>query len=326
MSEGATSTSFTKHKTGLLADLTANRTNREPITIGSALHAVGGILIGVAIVFIATDLFSDESGPNVAGGFIFNLFGILALWFVSVRGRSLIIWATAALQVLVPFTFLWLMFSRFERLEFGWALILTATAMAVLWVLPGFRARPSVLAAAVLWAVLGIILIIVQSDLQDRINGMGLGSVGEVANDAGFITMLIGIGLLFVGRSLDRKSWPNLATPFIGVGIFSLIFGTFGYLTREDLGDVWSSILVVVLSLAVVTLGASAKRRATTWIATFFLAIGFLTLITGILSDDASWKTIAIAFAIVGALLGFCGNRFGQSLAARVQGQNSSTN
>lgn len=319
MSEGAASTTFAKHKTGLLADLNANRTIREPITIGSSLHAVGGILIAVAIVLIAIDVFSNDSGPNVAGGSIYNLIAILALWFVALRQRSLIIWATAALQVMVPFSFLWLMFSRIEKFELGLALILAGIAMAILWALPGFRARPSVLAAAVLWTVLGIVLLIVQSDLQDRINGMGLGSLGEVANDAGFITMLIGIGLLVVGRNFDRKLWPNLATPFIAVGIFSLILGTFGYLSRDDLGEVWSAILVVVLSLAVIAVGASAKRRATTWIATFFLAIGFITLITSILSDDASFRTTAIVFAIVGAVLGFFGKRFGQALAARTR-------
>ena len=94
MGDSATSTTFAKHKTGLLADLNANRTNREPITIGSALHAVGGLLIGLAIVLFTADLFSDDSGPNVAGGSIFILLGILVLWFVALRRRSLIIWAT----------------------------------------------------------------------------------------------------------------------------------------------------------------------------------------------------------------------------------------
>lgn len=321
MSESAPSTAFAKHKTGLLADLSANRTIREPITVGRALHAVGGVLLGVAIVMIAIDIFFDDSGPNVAGGFIFNLLGILALWFVALRGRSLIIWTTAALQVLVPFTFLWLRSNNLFEFEIGLPLILAGIAMVILWACPGFRARPSVLAAAVLWTVLGVILLIVQSDLQDQITGMGVNAVEDVANDAGFITMLIGIGLLVVGRTFDRKLWPNLATPFVGVGIFSLILGTFGYLSRDELGDVWSAILVVILSLAVITVGTSGKRRATTWIATFFLAIGFITLITSILADDASAKTIAVVFAIVGALLGFCGNRFGQALAARSRGE-----
>ncbi|MEO5973608.1 MAG: hypothetical protein ABIQ38_00170 [Ilumatobacteraceae bacterium] len=312
--------SFTKHKAGLMADLSANRTIREPLTIGRALHAVGGVLIGLAIVFFTLDVFSNDSGPNVAGGFIFSLVGILALWFVAFRGRSLIIWATAGLQIMVPFAFLWLRSNSFFSFEFALSFILASLAMAVLWSLPGFRARPSILAAALLWGVLGIILLIVQSDLADLINGMGLGSLGKVASDAGFITMLIGIGLLLVGRRFDRKMWPNLGTPFIGVGVFSLIFGTFGYLSRDDLGDVLSAILVVVLSLAVVSLGVSAKRRATTWIATFFLSIGFITLITTVLSDDASWKAIAISFAIVAAVLGFCGKRVGQAVEAETRG------
>lgn len=326
MSESAASTAFAKQKTGLLAALSANRTNREPITVGSALHAVGGVLIGLAIVLIAIDVFFNYSGPNVAGGFVFNLLGILALWFVAIRGRSLIIWTTAALQVFVPFTFLWLRSNNLFEFEFALPLILAALAMAALWALPGFRARPSVLAAAVLWAVLGIILLIVQSDLRDQITGMGINAVGDVANDAGFIAMLIGIGLLVIGWNFDRKLWPNMATPFVGIGVYTLIFGTFGYLSREDLGDVWSAILIVVLSLAVIAYGAGYKRRATTWIATFFLALGFINLIPSILSDDASWKTIAIAFAIVGALLGFFGKKMGQTLAASVRGQNSSAN
>ena len=319
MSDSSTSAAFAKHKTGLLAELSANRTNREPISVDRALHAVGGVLIGIAVVVVAFDLFADDSGPNVAGGFIFNLFAILALWFVARSSRNLIVWTTAALQVLVPFTFLWSRFNDFWEFKFGLSLLLAALAMAVLWVLPGFRARPSVLAATVFWAVLGIVLLIVQSDLQDLINGMGFGAAGEIASDAGFLTMLIGIGLLVVGWNFDRKLWPNMATPFIGIGVYTLIFGTFGYLSREDLGDFWSSILVLVLSLAVVALGAVFKRRGTTWIATFFLAIGFITLISTILPDDAGQKTIAFSFLVVGALLGFFGKKLGQAVAASVR-------
>ncbi len=326
MSESATSTAFTKHKTGLMAELSANRTSREPITVGSALHAVGGVLMGIAIVVVAFDLFTNDSGPNVAGGLIFNVLAISALWFVARSNRTLIVWTTAALQVLVPFTFLWSRFNDFWEFKFGFPIILAAVAMAVLWALPGFRARPSVLAAAVFWSVFGIVLLIVQSDVQDLISGMGFGAAGEIASDAGFITMLIGIGLLVVGWNFDRKSWPNLATPFVGVGVYALIFGTFGYLSREDLGDFWSSILVLVLSLAVVALGAVFNRRATTWIATFFLAIGFITMISTILPDDAGQKTIAFSFAIVALILAFFGKKLGQAVAASIRSNSSSTN
>ncbi|MFA5774902.1 MAG: hypothetical protein WC864_05950 [Ilumatobacteraceae bacterium] len=303
------SSSFANHKAGLVAELTTNRTTRPSITVGSAFHAAGGVLLGIAIALFASDVFSNDTGINVAGGFIFLVIALAAIWFVAMSQRSLIVWATGALQVLVPFTLLWLMYSRFVKLEIGWPLMLTALVLAILWCLPGFKARPSLLAAVVLWTTLGIAILVAQSSIQDLLMGLGFSSLPELASDTGVILMLLGVVWLIIGWRFDRAKWPNLATPFIAVGNFALIAGTYGYLSREDLGDVWASILVVVLSLAVIGVGTSAKRRATTWIATFFFAVGLINLVEAILSNDASLKTSAIVLAIAAAVLAVLGKR-----------------
>ncbi len=313
MSTSGYSATFANHKAGLIGELTANRTTRPSITVGSAFHAAGGVLLGVAIALFASDVFSNDTGINVAGGFIFLAIALAGIWFVALSQRSLIVWATGAIQVLVPFTVLWLMYSRVTELKFGWPLILSALILAILWYLPGFRARPSLLAAVVLWTTLGIAVLIAQSKIQDLLSGLGIGNLPEVASDTGVILMFLGVVWLVVGWRFDRAKWPNLATPFIAVGIFALTVGTFGYLSRGDLGDVWSAILVVVLSLAVITVGTGAKRRATTWIATFFLAVGLINLVESILSDTASVKTGAIFLAIVAALLAVLGKRSRQT-------------
>lgn len=313
MSASGYSATFANNKAGLVGELTANRTTRPSITVGSAFHAAGGVLLGVAIALFASDVFSNDTGINVAGGFIFLVIALAAIWFVAISQRSLTVWATGALQVLVPFAVLWLMYSRTIEFEIGWPLILSALVLAILWYLPGFRARPSVLAAVVLWTTLGIAVLVAQSSLQDLLFGMGFQSLPEAASDTGVILMLLGIAWLIVGWRFDRAKWPNLATPFVAVGNFALIVGTYGYLSREDLGDVWAALLVVVLSLAVIGYGASAKRRATTWIATFFLAVGLINLVESILSDDTSVKTSAIFLAIVAALLAVLGKRSRQT-------------
>lgn len=193
---------------------------------------------------------------------------------------------------------------------------MTGVVCGLLWALPGLRSRPTLLAAAAEWATTGVATLTIESRLRYGYQGLELDSLDFIAREGGVNIMALGISQLIVGWNLERKHWPNLATPFIAVGIYTAIAGATGYLSAGDYGDAASITLLIALSLGLIFIGGVANRRATTWIGTTFLAGSLIGLVTSLLGNESNTTEFALLAVLVGTGVGFVGNKFaGQVLA-----------
>lgn len=308
-------------KAGLLADLSSSRQTRESATIASSLQVAGGLSIGLGIILIGMQVESGGYETNTFGGFLVFLLGLAGLWTLAYKVRNFIVGASAAVQLVLPVAVAALFLGKLSSGEIGLPLLIISVIFGIFWVLPGFRARPAFLASAIFWGITALGILSVQSQLQSfYLDEFNIDYLTRAASDGALIVMLLGVGLLCAGWNLDRKSWPNIATPFIAVGVYSAAVGGFGYVENGDFGDAGSLVLIVALSLGLLTVGSSANRRATTWIGTMFLTFGLLGLVIAIVGEDAESSTPYAIFAlIIGALVGFLGNKYGPLIASRMK-------
>ena len=309
-------------KAGLLADLSLSRQTREPATISSSMQVAGGLSVGLGIILIALQVESGGYETNTFGGFIVFLLGLAGLWTLAYRVRNFIVGASAAVQLVLPVAVAALFLEKLSNGEIGLPLLIISVLFGVFWVLPGFRARPAFLASAIFWGITAVGILSVQSQLRQGfyLDEFNTDYLTRAASDGALIVMLLGVGLLSAGWNLDRKSWPNIATPFIAVGVYSAAVGGFGYIDNGDFGDAGSLVLIVALSLGLLIVGSSANRRATTWIGTMFLTFGLIGLVIAMVGQDAESSTPYAIFAlIIGGLVGFLGNKYGPLIASRIK-------
>ena len=309
-------------KAGLLADLSLSRQTREPATISSSMQVAGGLSVGLGIILIALQVESGGYETNTFGGFIVFLLGLAGLWTLAYKVRNFIVGASAAVQLVLPVAVAALFLEKLSNGEIGLPLLIISVLFGVFWVLPGFRARPAFLASALFWGITAVGILSVQSQLRQEfyLDEFNTDYLTRAASDGALIVMLLGVGLLSAGWNLDRKSWPNIATPFIAVGVYSAAVGGFGYIDNGDFGDAGSLVLIVALSLGLLIVGSSANRRATTWIGTMFLTFGLIGLVIAMVGQDAESSTPYAIFAlIIGGLVGFLGNKYGPLIASRIK-------
>ena len=309
-------------KAGLLADLSLSRQTREPATISSSMQVAGGLSVGLGIILIAMQVESGGYETNTFGGFIVFLLGLAGLWTLAYRVRNFIVGASAAVQLVLPVAVAALFLEKLSNGEIGLPLLIISVLFGVFWVLPGFRARPAFLASAIFWGITAVGILSVQSQLRQGfyLDEFNTDYLTRAASDGALIVMLLGVGLLSAGWNLDRKSWPNIATPFIAVGVYSAAVGGFGYIENGDFGNAGSLVLIVALSLGLLIVGSSANRRATTWIGTMFLTFGLIGLVSAMVGQDAESNTPYAIFAlIIGGLVGFLGNKYGPLIASRIK-------
>lgn len=309
-------------KAGLLADLTLTRHTREPATIASSMQVAGGLSIGLGIILIAMQVESGGYETNTFGGFLVFILGLAGLWTLAYKFRNFIVGASAAVQLVLPVSVGALFLGKLSNGEIGLPLLIISVVFGIFWVLPGFRARPAFLASAIFWGITALGVLSVQSQLRQGfyLDEFNTDYLKRAASDGALIVMLLGVGLLSAGWNLDRKSWPNIATPFIAVGVYSAAVGGYGYVDNGNFGDAGSLVLIVALSLGLLIVGSNASRRATTWIGTIFLTFGLIGLVIAIVGQDASSSTPYAIFALIlGALVGFLGNKYGPLIVARIK-------
>ena len=308
---------MTQLKIGLMADLSARRSNRDPSTVQSSLLAAGGVLVGLGICLIFLDVMYGGYDENILGGSIVALGALAGIWFIAFKFAEYLVGAVSVIQLIIP-AFMFAVFtSEIEKGKIGLPILLTGILLGLFWALPGFRGRPTLLATAAGWATTGVATLTIESELRYGYQGLEINSLDFIAQQAGVVVMVLGIAQLIIGWNLDRKLWPNLATPFIAIGIYSAIAGATGYLSSGDYGDFASIILLIALSLGLIFIGGVASRRATTWIGTTFLAGGLIGLVISVLGDDFSATDFSLVAILVGAGVGFLGNKFANQLLSK---------
>jgi len=307
----------TQLKLGLMADLAARRSTREPATVQSSLSAAGGVLVGIGVCMIFMDIMYGGYDENVLGGALVAIGALVGLWFVAKKFSGYVVGSVAATQIIIPVFIFGIFVDEIDRGKIGLPILLTGVVLGLLWALPGLRGRPTLLASAVGWATSGIATLTIESRLSYGYQGLEIDSLNFIAQEAGVVIMALGIAQLILGWNLDRKHWPNLATPFIAIGIYTAVAGAAGYLSTGDYSDTASIILLIALSLGLIFVGGVSSRRATTWIGTTFLTGGLVGLVISLVGEDYSATEFALLALLVGAGVGFIGNKFASQVLAK---------
>lgn len=282
-------------RSSLVTDLQSSRQHGFPIEFHSVLSMVSGVLFAIAAGLTALNAVADsDSDSPYAPGFFWAAFGCVAVYLIAkFVGPKMIVGATTAFVMLAGLSVLLLFGSSIEDGEIGLALIILGLVYGAAWALPILRARPALLASALVSFGTGIVVAIMQSAISDavRCGGNEYSDYSDCLDDpTEFLTsvsqksstlfLIIGIALLVIAWTLDRKDWPSLGRVFIGVGIFFEISGAFG--VWQSSGDRTAASILLVIAGALLLLVAVQRSRTTS------LLIGAIGALIGIVSFIAA--------------------------------------
>jgi hypothetical protein len=117
----------------------------------------------------------------------------------------------------------------------------------------------------------------------------------------GAISLLVGLGLGFVGLRLHRQGQVGRATAFAAATAITLPVAV--AFLAVDLEQVGSGLLLVVLGLALTISGAAQSRRFTAWFGGVGVFYGVLLLLEEAIGSDASITAIGLASLVAGAVV-----------------------
>ena len=133
-------------------------------------------------------------------------------------------------------------------------------------------------------------------------NGVSFGDEGPDVTGAGIASLVLGLGALAAGWTLDKRKKAGAATPFIAVGALFAIVGA--AVLGFDESVIAGGLMAAAAGAAVGLVGGLGDhRRGSTW-------IGVLTIVGGlsaVIADLAGDSTLAFAgmAAVLAAGLGF---------------------
>ncbi|MFM7082050.1 MAG: hypothetical protein ACKOYI_08875, partial [Actinomycetota bacterium] len=104
------------------------------------------------------------------------------------------------------------------------------------------------------------------------------------------------------------KSWSNVATPFIAIGILFVIGGAWSLqlssgLSGGDSSSTGTAILLVVVSIGITFVGGFAGRRFTLGLGSWLITGGLVALVVYVSPEDPSIMTVASLMLIFAALV-----------------------
>jgi hypothetical protein len=111
--------------------------------------------------------------------------------------------------------------------------------------------------------------------------GLGGPDPTEVAIVCGVVAALYLVG----SHLLERRGHLGVATPMVAVGHAAAIVAIFA--VSDDLEEIGTGIVAVIVGVALAYRGATAERRATTWIGGIYVVGGVQAIISG-LTDSAT--------------------------------------
>ena len=308
-------------KIGLVNDLKAHRHSGYPTTLQSILGMVSGALFAAAIFYLSLDAIgSSESESPYAGGVFWSALGCVGLYLlVKFVSSDLIVGATTAFVPLAAFLSISLFGTSIEDGKIGLALFLLGIGYAAAWALPVLRGRPALLTSALLTSGLGLIVLMVQSSIirivdcsssydSDYSYSSCIQDPTEllrvVAQQSATLLLLLGIGLLAVAWSLDRKDWPVLGKVFIGVGIVFEVSGAFGVLNSGD-DTTAASILMTIAGVLLVLVAIQQSRKTSLIIGGVGAFIGVIAFIQALTASNENPVVFILLSLLASAGLGF---------------------
>lgn len=301
-----------------MANLQAQRAQRLPATISTGLMAASGVLLGFGLALVVINILDSGDSPNSALAFFAGVFCIFLAWSVANwLPDSFRTAGVAAANVLVPVTAIATMTGQLGEGNLGLVLLFAAFLSGVVWVLPGTAGRPSIQALGIGYAAFAFIAFSVQSRIYGYINDLSnfefrdpLSFAEALVRDSGTLVLVIGALLIGVGHQLDRKLWPNVATPFIAVGILLVLGGAWSLqissgLDSGDSDSTGTAIILVAVAVGITYVGGFASRRFTLGLGTWLITGGLVALVVFVSPDDPSIMSVAILMLIVSAIVAF---------------------
>lgn len=131
------------------------------------------------------------------------------------------------------------------------------------------------------------------------------------ATTVGGILLAFGVVYAATGHVLNRRLLDGVGTPFAPLAVIATALGLVSL--GDDLGELGTGILLVLLGTALTFMGATAARRFTTWSGGALAGIGVVVLVTEALGDTtgttafvvlflAGWAVIFVAHLLVVAI------------------------
>lgn len=303
-------------KGGLMASLHAQRSQRIPATITSGLMAASGVLLGLGLALVVINIVDSGESPNSALAFFAGVFCLFLAWTVANwLPHSFKPTAVAAVNILVPVTAIATATSQLREGNLGLVLLFAGLLSAVMWVLPGTAGRPSLQAFGIGYITVAFIAFSVQSNVSRLIRELSnfdfeFELVTEMVRESGSLVLFFGAIVLGVGHQLDRKLWPNVATPFISIGVALVLAGAWSWLASFNIdnggsNDSGTAILITLVSVAITYVGGFAGRRFTLGLGIWLVTGGLVGLVVYVSPDDPSIMTVAMLMLIFSAIVSF---------------------
>ncbi len=317
-------------RASLLGDLQTHRHTGYPVNFQSILAMVSGALFAIAFALIALTAVADsDSDSPYAAGFFWATLGCVAVYlFTRFVSSGLLAGATTAFVSLSALSLLLLFGSSVEDGNIGGALILLGVVYALAWAMPILRGRPALLAASLVTFFSGLVVLVLQSAIADAAR-CGTSEYTDCLDDpTEFLTsiaqksstlfLVVGIILLAIAWTLDRKDWPEIARVFVGVGIFFEINGAFG--VWQSSGDRTAASILLTLAGALLVLVAVQRSRKTSLILGALGAlIGIVAFISAITDSNDSATGFIFLTLLASVGVGFLCVRQSSKIQALLQ-------
>lgn len=301
---------------GALGRLEPRLSRRAEPRLTIALAAAGCALVVLGTITVGGDRLADDGGDFASRlpGLGLSLAVVVAGFVLLVQQRTgpLATAGSVASTLAVPPLLFFLTFDENSFPPYSTEVILIVSTLVWLgaWFFGPGRGRPLYLGAAAigLWfTVLQVVEEVFTTPfaLFEPFRGgftgedeFGFGFEPELPDPTivGLLSLIFGAGYLVLGRQWDRHGRVGAATPLMAPALLALAAGVASL--GDDLETAGTGILAMIVGTAVAAVGASVRRRATTWVGAAGAAFGALLVVTEITDEPTPGGLLLIAVGI----------------------------
>jgi hypothetical protein len=280
---------------------------RPGIDIAVAVSVAAGVL-GVVGAYALTGDSAGRPATVVVSILLFGVAYALALVGPTVARPAALVGGLVAPAVLV-FALLG------DELEGRTAVLLPTFLLAAIWMLmfvaPGMRAAPILIAASALSIWVFLVGLTVSGDpyrgdfgdsgylyegTSEPIILDPFSAFTDALRTAGAVTLVFALVVIVVAAVLDRRGWHVAATPLLGVTVVLSVTGLylsfFGSSSPEA-----NAFMVAVVGVVLTVVGGLGGRRGSSWIGVGLTTTGLVTLLGQVIEDPVPAGIVLILCA-----------------------------
>ena len=292
--------------------------------LGTTAGAAGALLVfsgAMTIAFDASAGGDDGDGSSLPGTLISLLVVVAGYVVLAVRRHGAI--ATGGLvafAVALPFFIGYATFEEggFPPISIDAVLALSTVGWAAAYGLGPSRGHPFLLGSALLdlwWFLLeqvtGVFsapfdffgsLMFGFGEPEGPFGVDGLGVTSPDPTEIAVVSALFAAGYLVISRRLEVRGLIGMATPFVVVGHVAAILAVLT--VADDLQEIGTGIVAMLVGAGLLWRGAVSGRRATTWLGAIYLTGGGQTLVSGITDAAVGAGVLLVGLGAVVVLAG----------------------